>query len=181
MNDLMLLAMLLDGPKHGYAIKKEAGLIAGRGAVHNNLIYPPLRRFVAQHWVTQRQAAGDRGQRRHVYSLTPRGRRVLLTGISTFDESDVRSPDAFRMRVGLFGVLSPSVRKLILGKRKAFLQHRSEALARLERGVDVGRYGREVVSFLRRQTAAELDWINHLAMLEPNRYRTNTHKRRLAS
>jgi hypothetical protein len=47
MNDLIILATLLDGPKHGYQLKREAGFILGQGAMHNNLIYPMLRRFTA--------------------------------------------------------------------------------------------------------------------------------------
>jgi DNA-binding PadR family transcriptional regulator len=41
MTDLILLATLLDGPKHGYELKKRAGLIFGQGmTIHNNLVYP---------------------------------------------------------------------------------------------------------------------------------------------
>jgi hypothetical protein len=50
MNDLIVLAILLDGPKHGYQLKREAGFILGQGAMHNNLIYPMLRRFTAEGW-----------------------------------------------------------------------------------------------------------------------------------
>jgi hypothetical protein len=45
MNDLLLLATLLEGPKHGYALKKQAGLILGEAELQNNLVYPLLRRF----------------------------------------------------------------------------------------------------------------------------------------
>lgn len=44
MNDLLILAALLEGPKHGYALKKHAGLISGQTDMHNNLVYPLLRR-----------------------------------------------------------------------------------------------------------------------------------------
>ena len=44
MNDLLLLAMLLEGPQHGYALKKKVPLITGHGEMHNNLVYPLLKR-----------------------------------------------------------------------------------------------------------------------------------------
>ena len=46
MNDLLLLSMMLESPKYGYQLKKEAGFIMGQ-ALHNNLVYPSLRRFLA--------------------------------------------------------------------------------------------------------------------------------------
>ena len=45
MNDILILASLLPGPKHGYLIKKEAGLILRGSELHNNLVYPLLHRF----------------------------------------------------------------------------------------------------------------------------------------
>ena len=53
--------------------KKQAGLMLGQTDMHNNLVYPLLRRFVREGLVTQKKAAGERGQTRQVYSLTARG------------------------------------------------------------------------------------------------------------
>ena len=51
MNDLILMAALLEGPKHGWALKKLAGFLGGQNAMHNNLVYPLLKKFVAAGWV----------------------------------------------------------------------------------------------------------------------------------
>ena len=64
MNDLIILATLLAGPKHGYQLKREAGFIFGNAALHNNLIYPLLRRFAMEGLVTKKAVAGQRGQLR---------------------------------------------------------------------------------------------------------------------
>ena len=48
MIDLIILASLLDGPKHGYALKKQAGMIFNHSQLHNNLVYPLLRRFTSE-------------------------------------------------------------------------------------------------------------------------------------
>ena len=107
MTDLLLLASLLDGPQHGYALKKRLGTITGHGPLHNNVVYPLLKRFVAATWVSRRKAQGQRGQTRELYSLTPKGKQVLLSRLRDFSEKDAVSGDAFRLRIGLFAVLSP--------------------------------------------------------------------------
>jgi DNA-binding PadR family transcriptional regulator len=53
MNDLVLLAALLRQPAYGYALKKIAGLIFGNGAMHNNVVYPLLKKFTQNGWVEQ--------------------------------------------------------------------------------------------------------------------------------
>jgi DNA-binding PadR family transcriptional regulator len=160
MNDLMLLAILAEGPKHGYALKKQAGMVLGLPDMHNNLVYPLLRRFVTQKWVTQRKTAGQRGQTRQVYSLTPLGRTALIGRLRQFD--DASSAEAFRLRVGLFEILDPSAREQILMARKNFLEAREQRFALLETGMDLGRYGSEVTRFMREQIRAELAWIARL-------------------
>lgn len=162
MNDLLLLAHLLGGPLHGYALKKQVGLLSGNPAMHNNLVYPLLRRFVARGWVKQKETPGERGQTRVVYALTPPGREELLRRLSEFGEADARSPEAFELRVGLFGFLDSAVRERILGARKSFLEARDEKFARMQQEAELGRYGGDVVRFLRKQTRAELGWIEHL-------------------
>jgi hypothetical protein len=49
MNDLILLSMLLPGPKHGYKLKHEAGMVFGQEVLHNNLVHPLLRSFLNEH------------------------------------------------------------------------------------------------------------------------------------
>src|SRR5215469_11157680 len=102
MNDLLILAILLPGPKHGYRLKREAGLMLGQENLHSNLVYPMLRRFVLEGLVKQKTAPGERGQTRKIYSLTPLGRRTLIEKISQFSEQDAQSENAFHMRVGFF-------------------------------------------------------------------------------
>jgi len=128
MNDLLLLASLLDGPKHGYALKKRIGLLLGQAALHNNIVYPLLKRFVEEGWVSCRAAAGERGQTREVYSLTKTGKQVLLERVSELSDKEAASADALRLRVGLFGVLEPEKRLPILQSRDAFLAKRMERL-----------------------------------------------------
>jgi DNA-binding PadR family transcriptional regulator len=165
MNDLLLLAALLEGPKHGYALKKQAGLILGQTDMHNNLIYPSLRRFVSNRWVTRRKTAGERGKVRQVYSLTPAGRRSIVEKVCDFEDRVVGSAEEFRLRVGFFSILTSSARERILEKREAYLVRRAERFEPLQKEVEPRGYASEVIRFRQRQIEAELAWIERLRHL----------------
>ena len=169
MNDLIVLGILFEGPQHGYALKKRTGLIFGHADMHNNLIYPLLRRFVAQAWVTRRTTAGHRGQTRQVYSLTLLGRNALIERLRKFGESEASSAQAFRLRVGFFGLLDPEAREQIIAKRDVFLASRTRKLSDLQKSMDLGMYGAEVVRFMRLQIQVEIAWISRLRRLKTSR------------
>lgn len=165
MTDLLLLASLLNGPKHGYALKKHIGLLLGQAALHNNIVYPLLKRFVQDGWVNRRETAGERGQTREVYSLTKAGKQVLLARISELTEKEAASADALRLRVGMFSVLDAEKRLKILQNRDAFLAKRMERLDTVTKQLPLDPWASEVVGFLRSQVQAERHWLKHLVTL----------------
>src|ERR1700721_7627 len=114
MNDLVILTALLGGPAYGYALKKTAGLIFGNGALHNNVIYPSLKKFVQNGWVEQSRGPGDRGQQRKQYRSTAAGKKYLLGQIGTLDQHEAGDEGAFLLRVALFDVLPQGKRKGII-------------------------------------------------------------------
>jgi DNA-binding PadR family transcriptional regulator len=160
------LSTLLAGPKHGYQLKREAGMIFGQGVLHNNLVYPLLRRFMDQGWVTRREAAGERGQTRLRYVITPAGRRELVVKLSAFSDQDARSSDAFRLRVALFQLLDPKIRESILERRTTYLAARLQHLQVLEQSFPLNRYAGEVISQFSAETKSELKWIRRLRSAE---------------
>jgi DNA-binding PadR family transcriptional regulator len=168
MNDLIILATLLDGPKHGYQLKREAGFILGQGAMHNNLVYPLLRRFSAEGWVTKKSVPGERGQTRLQYAITALGRRELVARLSEFGKEDASSFGGFITRVGMFEVLEAPVRGRILNQRESYLREREEKLVSLRKSMDLGIYGGEVVRYLIAQIHSELGWIGRLRRIETN-------------
>ena len=137
-------------------------MIFGQQMLHNNLIYPLLRRFLNDGWVSKKEVPGERGQTRQEYSLTAQGRRVLLERLSQFTEADAASDKEFRSRVGLFDLLQPEVRETILTRRESYLQGHDQHLALLETNMKVGKYGGEVIGQMRDQIALETKWIQHL-------------------
>jgi len=162
MNDLLLLSTLLAGPKHGYALKKQIALITGQGEMHNNLVYPLLKRFVSQAWVSRREAKGQRGQTRELYALTTKGRQELVRRLSDFPEKTARSPEEFSMRVGLFEILDAPARVRILHQREKWLTQRAENLAALSGAIGLEKWPAEIVGFLHAQALAEKKWISKL-------------------
>lgn len=162
MNDLILLAALLDGPKHGWMLKKLGGWVTGQGDMHNNLVYPMMKKFVAQGWVRRRAEAGQRGQTRAVYSLTILGNREIFRRLNQFGEKEAGSATEFRLRVGLFHLLAPEARKQILAERARWLAMREERFAMMRESLktmEVSPWSAEVVSFLVDEVRAERKWI----------------------
>ena len=162
MTDLVILATLLPGPKHGYQLKREAGFILGQEVIHNNLVYPLLRRFSQQGWVTKKTVPGERGQTRHQYALTALGRKTLLERLSEYTEADARSQEGFLTRIGLFQLLDPAVREKVLDRRAARLQKTAAHLAAIKKHFPLDLYATETTEFLYRQVQGELRWIEHL-------------------
>jgi DNA-binding PadR family transcriptional regulator len=181
MNDLLLLATLLEGPKHGYALKKQAAFFSSGAEMHNNLVYPLLRRFVAEGWVSQKKAPGKRGQTRVVYALMAAGRAELVRRLRDFGEADARSAEAFHLRVGLFGVLGKAAHEEILEKRESYLAERDQRLAAIEKNMELERYGAEVVRFRRREIQAERRWIELLRKLSGLRKKRAEQRNRRAA
>lgn len=162
MTDLVILATLLPGPLHGYHLKRQAGMILGQRVLHNNLVYPLLRRFVTKKWVTKKTVPGERGQVRQQYSLTPLGRKELVSRLSTFSDQDAHSADGFRLRVGMFQILEPEARLQILETRERLLNSRIEKLETIQSNFELDRYAGEVTSRFCDDCKSELQWIEHL-------------------
>jgi DNA-binding PadR family transcriptional regulator len=169
MTDLVLLAMLLGGPKHGYQLKHEAGLVLGQRVLHDNLVYPLLRRFTNKKWVNRKEVPGERGQTRQQYSLRALGRRELVARLSEFSERDAASWDAFRFRVSMFWLLEPEVCERVLKARAEFLQAQTVQMNAIQRGFELNRYATEVTNQTLARIRSELAWIERLHKLEKSR------------
>ncbi len=162
MNDLVLLTALLGGPAYGYALKRTAGLIFGSGVLHNNVVYPLLKKFVQAGWVEQTTVPGDRGQQRKQYRLTAAGRKYLLEQIASFGEKEASDDGAFLFRVALFDLLPEEKREEILAARKAFLITRIEELSELEKNGRPKSFSAVVLGRVQALVSDELQWIASL-------------------
>ena len=162
MTDLVILTALLSGPAYGYALKRTAGLIFGSGVLHNNLVYPLLKKFVESGWVEQKTVPGDRGQQRKQYRITAAGKRHLMQKISTFDERDAANDGAFLFRVAMFDLLPEKRRKEILAARKAYLAVRISELDELNKTGTPKSFSGIVLEHFQDLVRDELKWISGL-------------------
>ncbi len=81
----LILAVLADGPRHGYAIAREIerrsrdALTFGEGA-----LYPALRALEREEWVVSRWEPQPSGPARRVYTLTDTGQAKLAAQITAW-------------------------------------------------------------------------------------------------
>jgi PadR family transcriptional regulator PadR len=82
---LLLLAVLADGPRHGYAIAREVerrsrdALSLGEGA-----LYPALRALEREGLIVSQWEVQPSGPARRVYALTDAGRQRLAKQLSAW-------------------------------------------------------------------------------------------------
>jgi transcriptional regulator len=84
--DALLLAVLSDGPRHGYAIIEELRT-GSRGAfdLPKGTVYPALHRL-EQGGLVKGTWSADTGRRRRTYQLTATGRRRLTAERTTWQQ-----------------------------------------------------------------------------------------------
>ncbi len=163
--DILILAQLLEGPRHGYELRQAVGhKLGGSCLLNNNQLYPMLRRFEkdgAGTSTTQTQAG--RPDRR-VYTLTAHGRDSLQFRVGDFTEAIARDDREFLIRVHLFHLLEPDTRLRILALRRGVLEARLQRFVARSEKADAKKYPYLVQAsqFLKARTQLELDWIEKL-------------------
>jgi len=162
MNDLVLLAALLRAPAYGYALKKTAGLIFGSRALHSNLVYPSLKKFMQNGWVEQTKVQGDRGQERKQYRITAAGKKYLFEHLGNLEDLEADEGGAFLFRVAFFDVLPNQKREAILAARRSFLTSRAGQLLELRERTPPRSFGAVALERVRSVVADELRWIQQL-------------------
>lgn len=162
MNDLVLLAAMLAGPAYGYALRRTAGLIFGGGAMHNNVIYPALKKFVRNGWVSQSSVPGDRGQQRKQYRLTAAGKKYLFGEVGKFTDRDAADEGAFLFRVSLFEILASETRDSVIAARRSFLAARIAEMSQLRAPVPPGSFAMMAIDRVQSRFEEELRWIDQL-------------------
>jgi DNA-binding PadR family transcriptional regulator len=162
MNDLVLLAALLRGPAYGYALKRTAGLIFGGNAMHNNVVYPSLKKFMRNGWVEQKSVPGDRGQKRKQYRITPAGKKYLLEQLASFGEREAGDDGAFLFRVGFFDALPKGKRDAIVAARKSFLTSRIQQLLQLRQIGQPSSFSAIALDRVQAVVESDLRWVQKL-------------------
>src|SRR5215475_8495265 len=84
-SEILILAMLRQGARHGYEIKKDVErALGGMVALNNKTLYLALKRFEAMGAVIREIVPQEGKPNRHLYHLTERGVELLLVYLRDF-------------------------------------------------------------------------------------------------
>lgn len=170
---LAVLALLADGPLHGYEVRRRLDVRLGAfRALSYGTLYPALRQLQTAGWVeetTQARVPGTVAPRRTrvTYALTADGREHL-THLLEEAGPDAWEDDAFGVRFALFTRVAPRTRLRILqGRRTRML----ERLEQLSHSIDraqalVDEYALEAQRHGLATVRAEVDWLDGLIEAE---------------
>jgi DNA-binding PadR family transcriptional regulator len=163
--DIVILSHLQRGPRHGYELKRNVADTTAF-ALHNNTLYPALRRFEEAGAVTKTAEQQEGRPPRHVYELTDVGRELLHDMLADLPPELARDETEFLTRVGLFDELTPDERRRILTARAEALRdsagHMRQLTEKAARSPAHQRWGGAVVEELARRIERELEWIARL-------------------
>jgi len=83
--DLMVLAVIAEGPIHGYGLIKAVEARSNAGVLLDPAnLYRVLRRMKDLRWIRKAEDGGD--ERRRTYAITPRGRSLLAAELARLEQ-----------------------------------------------------------------------------------------------
>jgi len=164
--EILILRRLRSGPAHGYELRKRVEQTTGV-VLHNNSLYPALKRFEEAGAVTKTAQPQEGRPPRLVYTLTEVGHELLHDMLAELPPEQAADGGEFLARLGQFSLLSPSERTSVLAARtravRAQLAHfetmRDLAVAHGEH------WGALATSELIRRHQQELAWLAGLGEL----------------
>ena len=167
--DLVVLAVLAEGPLHGYALNAELRrrAVEDWAPVSRPQVYYSLKKLEAEGWIESEAAGPSLGPDRRAFRVTPDGRRALESGLARPEWADGRGPYRFDTWVGLSPFASPGAREAVLAAREARLRDGLDqeaahlAAAQAHESV-VGPVGASMVRHKIRLAQAELVWISEI-------------------
>jgi len=169
-SEILILAMLQQGPRHGYAIKKDIDrALGGIVALNNKTLYLVLKRFEEMGVVTRQVIQQEGKPNRHLYELTERGNEVLQMYLRDFGPEQAAVEAEFFTRVSFFDLLEMPEREAILRGRLAYLQRGLEYLHSLQQMADEEEdcakivptlsHAQRVLAFHTRRIRDEYEWV----------------------
>ena len=164
--EIIILRRLHGGPCHGYELRKRVEETTGV-RLHNNSLYPALKRFEEAGAVTKTSEVSEGRPPRLVYTLTDTGRELLHDMLADLPPEQAADDTEFLARLGQFSLITPAERAVVLANRTAGVRGR---LAHLRAMRDMAlsrdeRWGALVTDELIRRDERELDWLANLADL----------------
>jgi DNA-binding PadR family transcriptional regulator len=122
-SEILILAMLRQGRRHGYEIKKDIDrALGGMVVLNNKTLYLALKHFEEIGAVTRQVIPQEGKPNRHLYELTERGIELLHAYLRDFPAGLASNDAEFFTRVAFFDLLEGPEREAILTTRLAFLE-----------------------------------------------------------
>jgi len=163
--DIVILSHLQREPVHGYELKRRVSATTAF-ALHNNTLYPALRRFEEAGAVTKSAEQQEGKPPRHVYELTDVGRELLHDMLADLPAEQAGDEPEFLTRLGQFEQLTPAERRRVLAARAGALRAQAEHMRALAQQTAASprnhRWGGLVVAELTARIERELAWIAEL-------------------
>jgi DNA-binding PadR family transcriptional regulator len=136
-SEILILAMLQQGPRHGYEIKKDLDrALGGMITLNNKTLYLALKHFEEMGAVTRQVIPQEGKPNRHLYQLTERGAELLHVSLQDFPSEQAGNDAEFFTRVAFFDLLEVQEREAILSKRLAYLEACLDYLHKLQQRAD---------------------------------------------
>jgi DNA-binding PadR family transcriptional regulator len=166
--DILILALLQKGPRHGYEIKKKAeGILVGELSLNNNSLYPALRRLEAEGAIEpdNSAAASEAGAPRRSFKITALGERRLALLIGGFGKEEAKSDNEFFVRLAFFDLIGKAERRSIVEARCGALSQKKGNLEKLyaeRRATFSSKWMKGLVEHRVAELDAEIEWTRGL-------------------
>jgi DNA-binding PadR family transcriptional regulator len=160
----LLILRHLSRPAHGYELRKRVEATTGV-VLHNNSLYPALRRFEDAGAVVKTAHAQQGRPSKLVYELTDVGAQLLHDMLADLPAEQAADDTEFMSRLGQFGFLSPDERVAVLDARDAALAERLGRIAQLRERSGGELWGGIVTSELLARSEQERAWLSGLRQL----------------
>ena len=164
--EILILRRLRSGPAHGYELRKRVEQTTGF-VLHNNSLYPALRRFEEAGAVTKTAEPQQGRPPRLVYSLTEVGHELLHDMLADLPADQAADDTEFLARLGQFSLINSAERAAVLGARTRAVH---QLLAHTETMRDLAvasgeHWGALVTTELLARYTRELAWLAELSAL----------------
>lgn len=167
--DLVVLALLAEGPRHGYDVfaELERRDVRDWAEISKPQVYYSLRKLAERGLLEQVEGAAGAGPERQVWRVRDAGRRELAAGLAREDWARHRPPPPFLTWLALSPWAPPGAGARVIAARRAFLvaelaRERATAADLAGLDGDGGRAARLMLALTIRQFEVELAWLDEV-------------------
>lgn len=165
-NEVVVLALLQEGPKHGYQILKDAKRLVGpEETFDTKRLYSTLKRLEQDRAIAAHPEPSPimGAPHRKVYHITPHGADRLVSLVA--DPANAPDRRRFFLSLALFPMIGDVAQERLLRERLAWLRREEQHLRQVAEYPQRTPWSRKVVAFQQAQIAQEIAW---LATLRPS-------------